>query len=353
MISYGINIKPFLNKSKDIITVSRVVALLSIVCAHCSMVNDDVSISTRFIGGFFQCFGPWGVSLFFFISGMLFARNNKKFGAFWRGKAFSLFIPWFFCSTVVYLYVSLRKDSFDLVDCILSVLGYSSSFWFCFSLVLIYMILFALPKNKASCVFLVVLSLSYRIPLGLGMFPKNNFFAYINPLNWLWIFCIGMLCTNLLCVIVEEKANKVGAFFATFIVSLIALLFVLGWNSYKGIYVSYTHIFYVFIALLFVVFGITLSAVLVNYRKITSVLKWVGERSFSVYLLHELGFAGLITNLCSRVDSPIFVIIRPFLVICFCLLAIELGRWGAGVIGMSRFYALLVGSRFVKDGVEK
>lgn len=331
--------------NRRMITLMRAFAILSIVSAHCTSSPANASASTKFASCFMQGFGQLGVAVFFYISGALFARNKKSFGNFWKGKIQSLFIPWFVCATLVYLYVALRKRTLSLCGALLSVVGYSSSYWYLATLVLLYLIVFRFCNNRKAMLILIGMSLLYRIPLGLGLVPHNNFTYYINPLNWLWVFGAGVLATNSGWIAEPIKEGSRYRVIACILsVSLVSVW--LTANAGNGVVYGYSNLKYVPLSAAAVVAAISSARLLcVKQSGIVTVFHSLGEKSFSIYLLHELGVAGAVAAVCQKIDSPFFVIIRPALVIAVTCLFLNLAGCISKRIGMYAIYTMCTGQR--------
>ena len=332
-------------ESRKRITIMRAFAVLSIVSAHCTSSPADASYITRFASFFMQGFGQLGVAVFFFISGILYAKDSKSFKCFWKGKVTSLFIPWFVCATLVYLYVALRKGTFSVTGALLSVLGYSSSFWYLASLVLFFLLTYWFKNNKKAILIIVGISLAYRIPLGLGLLPHNNFTYYINPLNWFWVFGAGMLMTNCDIIVkpIEIDNKKSIAFSVIFLLAVVAWLTV---NAMNCTVYGYTNLLYVPLSLTFLIAVLFLSRCLCNKKNvIVKTIHGLGVKSFSVYLLHELGVAGLVSAVFQRIDSPWFVVVRPAVVILLTWVVLEFLGFIFRRIGLYTAFAMCTGLR--------
>jgi fucose 4-O-acetylase-like acetyltransferase len=95
------------------LSIIRAIGVFSIVCAHTTSVPDTATSVSRFVSRFFLSTGQLGVGIFFVIAGYLFAvKNHSNLGEFLHRKIQTLIIPWSFCSTLVYLFVAVRKNSF-------------------------------------------------------------------------------------------------------------------------------------------------------------------------------------------------------------------------------------------------
>ena len=175
--------------------VLRALAAFCVVCAHSAQVNILSGLPYIF-SEVLNYLGTMGVPVFFLISGFLFAYNKKTLTEFWKGKAKTIVLPWFFCATVVWLYVVLRKGGISFSNWLLFVLGYGHSTYYLTVLMALYLIFWKRTQTWFLCAMISVSVLSLLLtawvvePLYDGMFAQYN---YLNVLNWLGYFAVGLL----------------------------------------------------------------------------------------------------------------------------------------------------------------
>ena len=122
------------------IYILKSVTIFSVVCAHLGTVPVDASTINMAFADILRYLGTWGVLGFFVVSGFLFAGNTKSFKDFWKTKAISVIIPWVFCYTLLYLYVTIRKGGFSIIGLLEFIIGYQSSSYYLTILMLFYFI---------------------------------------------------------------------------------------------------------------------------------------------------------------------------------------------------------------------
>ena len=164
----------------------RFFAILSVIFAHSATILDD---SVLWDFSFFQiatAFGIFGVPVFFFSSGYFFYNNQRKnYSPFLNHKIKTYFIPWFFLTSIVYLYVALRKDGLDFKDYFFFLIGIKNITYF-LSILLFFFLVFLKSKFSNS---LIIISISLSIlSLYLTTTEVLDINPYLNSFNWLIYF---------------------------------------------------------------------------------------------------------------------------------------------------------------------
>ena len=80
----------------------KFIAIISVICAHCVAVNENVNRFTTICASILGRVGAIGVGCFLIISGALFNPNKQSFGFMMKKKLIKIGIPWLFGATVVY-----------------------------------------------------------------------------------------------------------------------------------------------------------------------------------------------------------------------------------------------------------
>jgi len=166
----------------------KALALFSIVSAHVGTITNNTPISIIF-SLILSSIGSIGVGLFFLISGYLFSKSNKSFRIFSKTKLTTIIIPWFFCGTILFLYVALRKGDLNLYNWFITITVHSH-LYFLSILMVFYFAFWRIKKNMYFLLCNIVLSIISISLTGLGWVP---IYPYINPFNWSIYFILGMI----------------------------------------------------------------------------------------------------------------------------------------------------------------
>lgn len=333
---------------RESLTISylRAFAIFSVVCAHVSVVSDSFSETNTFICQLVSEIGAIGVGLFFSISGYLFKRKAKeayKLPLFFSKKLHSLVIPWVIAASLVYLYVAIRKGG-TVLDGILSILGYKSSYWYMAVLMIIYlMFCFVIKSSKETgwIALFILLSVISVILRYLGIIGQTILGVYLNVFNWCIFFAVGYVVAmnvDRLLKIIEKY--KLPIIISSGIISTWALVVPLILKRDKF---SYFCFWYIPIELLICIFLTTISFNLSN--KNFKILKKIGDISYPIYLYNELLWAGLTVAIFNRYDSALLIIIRPFIVIACVCCELYLGSFIFGLFNKKDWFNKIVGAR--------
>lgn len=298
------------NVKTEYISILRMFAIFSVVCAH---VTDSTSSLSNLV---ISSLGTFGVGVFYIISGYFFYRDKKNPAVFARKKLTSVILPWMFCGTLDWLYVVIRRGGFSLQNWVSS--NFVHSHYYYLSVLLVfYLVMWKLRKNHIVCVILLSVSFTSMWLTGKGLL---SIYPYINPLNWLAYFIVGIEISRHDCFDTISLASKKLLPY-TFPLSI----FLFCWVVYDGKAVSYWyHGTVVSIALMIMtIMGLTkyICDYTDNQSKVKSLLIWGGNFSFSIYLIH-MPFAGVIKYFIDKFDYGIGQFLAPFLVIatvCVCL----------------------------------
>jgi len=332
------------NQSKDLLSIIRCLAVLSIISAHCSSIPDNTSHANHLAFQFVTCYSAIGVGVFFALSGLLFPFSRTKyntFTAFFSRKITTLFIPWFFCATLVYLYVALRKGG-SFAEWSLFVLGYRSLFYYMSVLVVFFAIYFFLYSYNTFLIATCVLSVISDILLGLNILPKSSVFVvYLNPFKWCIYFTTGILISK---IGWDRFVRFVSGKFK-YGIALVTLFLLFFFSFQKTISFSYTSLFFLPFELLFILGMICWSSIINEHLSlITPIIVRIGKKSFSIYLLHMI-VAGPVAFFFNKYDLILNVLFRPFLVCGIAYVSIEAMHFVFKKLGLSNLFSILVGER--------
>lgn len=328
-------------KSNLIYTV-KALAIFSVVCAHCTSLNEEQSTLSMYLNQFLNYLGTFGVPVLFVISGFFFYKNEKGFLAFWKNKLLTIIVPWVFCETFLWLYVVIRKGGISFYNWFLFLIGYNHTTYYLTVLIFFFLLFWFIKDTPIIIAFMILggvtlVSTGWNLPLSI----LNNVFgtAYLNPFNWMFYFSAGMLMAK------KEKyfvkvIPVIRKLVGVLIVGSIAILAVFVYTKCDILYFSRWGLIS---ALVNGCMILSLSAQVnqLSLEKIKSVFIYLGKISFTIYLLHQF-FAGIVVRISDIANFELLIVFRPFVVIGLTALVI----WGLIKIGKGLpFIKLLVGVR--------
>lgn len=307
-----------------------------IVTAHCFGVPSSFSAISQDISSAMKLFSRSGVAIFFFISGYLFAFNTRSPIPFWKQKVKTLLVPWMFTGTIVYLYVALRKQGVSLADWLLWVGGVGTYLWYMTVLVALYALFMLLARYKVFLIIVPILSLISYVTYSLT-YPYLWSWSgdYLNVFSWSLFFWFGYMTSKhqLFDTLIHFACQYRLWWLCSY--GVIVLLFVI-----LNIPCDYGMPQYLLFAILNLFVTLSLAVPLCNHR----IAKNIGADSFAIYLLH-MPLAGIVSNLCNRVDSVVLLIIRPIAIIAVLEMALSLLRGFVKRYPKFSFINTLIGTR--------
>lgn len=200
----AINQDAFIANEKSCIYIMKSIAVFCVVCAHVSPIPEGAGIWNYIAAGYLNYMGTMGVPVFFILSGYLFERNEKSFGEFWKGKVKSVFIPWIFCETLLWLYVVLRKGGITFRSWLFFIIGYQHTTYYLTMLVIMYLVFWRIKKDWELTALILVSVFSIICTgwnFGISFINEWTGTFYLNPLNWICFFAAGMLICRKDCLI--------------------------------------------------------------------------------------------------------------------------------------------------------
>ncbi|KQS48660.1 hypothetical protein ASG38_05850 [Flavobacterium sp. Leaf359] len=312
------------NPTSEIFNVAKVFFILSVILAH-SRVNDS-----SFYSAIAERLGCLGVITFFFISGYFF--NISKYGVlgFFKKKITSIFIPWLFLGTLVFVFSDYPKSLNSWLNWII---GNGTYLYYLTILIFCYLLFSFFNKKGASYFFIIstIISLfltSFDFFGYLDPYKINN---YLNPFNWIGFFSLGHIMKNRVIGLIPFL-NKNAPYILFF-------YFIFIWISIKaeGHYGYFSKL-----AIPNEILGMTVIfsiSSLKIFRK-ENFIK-ISEFTFSIYLIHFLVFPFrifLIQNYWSQFINPIIYML-------ICILLIITGKFIAKKVGLTKMYNTLIGLR--------
>jgi surface polysaccharide O-acyltransferase-like enzyme len=310
----------------------RAVAIFSVLCAHSSYVSDSSQISL-FFSRLLLLYGLAGVPIFFINSGYYFySRQITSYKIFLNKKTDKIIIPWVFLTTIVYLYIALRKEGLDLGNYIYFIIGLGNYTYFLSVLMILYM--FFLKSRFSN--FLIIFGVLFSIlSMGLTTTGHLSFIdPYINPFNWLLYFLLGIIIRKfdlLFKIIFYVKPYRYYLLMILCLLSLFATI--------NGFYPYYWNI----IAYFFIpIFIITTVSFLYKYHTIFRSMIGVGKKTLPIYLIHSLFVGGIVyfTNYYSLV---FFVPFRPLITLLVTLAAIYIYTKLIRILNIEKIGLVLMG----------
>ncbi len=190
-------------RSKQIYAL-KAFAILSVVCAHMKLTisqGDAGWLSNKII----SAYAILGVAAFFICSGFYYMRKNGDSIVFWRKKIRTLIVPWFLWGILTYLLgIILTNKSLSVIDLFKWVIGVQSWYYFV-TVLLVLFVLFKFKKNNYLIGILIAISLLSNILTILEIWKSSEWMTpYLNPLNWIIFFALGILWREY-----ENKISKI------------------------------------------------------------------------------------------------------------------------------------------------
>lgn len=324
------------DQEKKILYLCKALALFSIVSAHVAGVGGDASKVQVFCAKILGAWGTVGVPVFFAISGYLYERSlsRRTYMELLRGKLRSLALPWLVCGTGVWLYVALRKGGLTFGNWFSFLIGEGSYLYYMTVLLLLYLLyIFLRKKNVLVYLGILVWVVSNIVISNVGW--KLSFSPYLNVLTWQGWFLLGALIQR------KQIQTSMGKVLKKiWLPCLAAGMAIIIWNCACGITITYWHRAYLLMELLLLPSIYYFAVLLVG----KSLLMDIGEKSFSIYLLH-MPIAGILANIMNRFPNGIFILARPVIAVLLTYAAIYAGGKVCDVLRVGKVYAAAIGKR--------
>ena len=246
-------------------------------------------------------------------------------------------IPWIFCGIAVYCtrFVS-QPLNFNVLEIINWILGNGSYLYFMTMLMLIYMIIYLIPKNKNYfCYIFIIINIISIFLTQLNILPTDvdssmMAFSYLNPylniFNWIGIFSFGLILREY--NIFDLNINMKYVIFA-------AVTF-LGIITIFNIEPNYWNVFILLFNILvfFIIFNIS------NKYFHNNFFINLGKNSFPIYLLHM----PFIVKVCATVN-PIYTLPLAILTVIFLNIVLNGIKYIAEKMHLNKIFSLLTGVR--------
>ena len=310
----------------------RAIAIVSVLCAHSSFIISD-KIWDEINSKLLLLFGLVGVPIYFINSGYFYSNNKpSNYTNLIKKKLVKIFIPWLLLSSIVYLYIILRKGGGGLVNYIEFIIGIGNYTYFLSVLVIFYLMFLKVKFSN----FIIVIGLSVSVISSflttMGYFDYID--PYINPLNWLVYFLLGVILKkyNLLLKLIsilEPLKYYLLTLLSIFIVLIIR-------NDYYPYY--WNPFAYIFIPFFIIV---SLSFLKCQCRHSWQLIE-LGKLTLPIYLIHSL-FIGGIVYFTNKLELGFLIPFRPFIVLSITLSSIILYSKIIHKLNIDRIGKILIG----------
>ncbi|MPQ43415.1 pLS20_p028 family conjugation system transmembrane protein, partial [Clostridium tarantellae] len=172
-----------------IISKCRGCFIISVLIAHC-----PIKSSYKLLNNIWSILGTIGVVGFFILSDFLFAYNKDSFNELIKKKIKNLVIPWFICSTVIFVITSIlgeNSNEMNFIDYIKFIFGYGSLYYFITVLISMFIVFYVIKKsNILLSVLLIITPINIMLSY-LNIISIDN--KYLDVLNWISFFTIGYI----------------------------------------------------------------------------------------------------------------------------------------------------------------
>ena len=323
--------RTFDQRISTVITVARAFALISIVCAHIGFSADTPYV----IAKLYSAIASIGVVCYLFASGYYYNPQKYTFAGLLKNKAITIVLPWVFLGTLSYLYNAILSKNLSLLGYFKWIIGNGSFLYFMTVLVLCFLIFYRTNKIVLFASIIVNL-ISLTLTATKIIDPVINALHitnYLNILNWVGIFAIGMLVKKIPAEKFYLFIRKTRFVFLGLFAIAVALVCVfdiwVGYFSYVGIWLE----------LLGTLAILGISTVKFFENKFVFD---VSNLSFTVYLVHMM-VIGVFDRLYNI--HPITQSMAVLIIIGICYGVLVAARWVIKLIKLEKYLFPLLGFR--------
>lgn len=310
-----------LEKERNIIYICKAIAIFSAASAHVAGGGSNASLGEQFFFRLLSAWGTFGVPVFYSIAGYLYERSLQKHDNLYilKGKLKGVFLPWLVCGTAVWLYVALRKGGLSFGSWAAFMLGESSYLYFMTVLVLLY-VLYSFLRRRIWLIYAgIILWIAANVITSIWGWHLP-FSLYLNVFAWQGWFLMGGLIQS------KSWQKKIpGIMRRCWFWSIPAAAAAIFWYCYHGSTIFYWHKYFLIIEMLLLPLLYCAVRMIIKRRAFEKFFVAVGQKSFSIYLLH-MPIAGILTNLMNRFPNGILVFLRPILAVLItygCIAVLE------------------------------
>ena len=302
------------------INVMRSFAIFLVICAHVNICPEDALDKVQTCSCILRCMALPGVFVFFLLAGYCLGYNKRRIGSFFVHKIQTIIFPWIVTGTMVFLWVYLRKHTLTLgsiYEYVRFILGIQTYLWYMTVLMILYIIFFLFRRWSAYLLLLLLSGLSFIFVSKWQPKVWNWGGDYLNIMNYFPYFILGYYIYyysgkyDLFRRMVQGGLSKAKYLASLLCIISVGMMYYIVSSDIQMSYWNYRILPFVTITLLVVC--------LVSYEfRNNKLLNRLGLHSFSIYLLH-MPVAGIIVNICNRIDSVFIMMLRPVIV----LIAVE------------------------------
>lgn len=302
------------------IYIIKSLAILSVVSAHCYMLPLGQKGFSQYCALLMRNFGTVGVLCFFIMAGYLYHPEKYSARQLIINKIKTIVLPWFVagcCAVII--------NGYKPFIAIPYILGYRSMLYYLPMLIVCFIIFyFSIMRQKYICIGMIIVTfastiwfydLFYQVLLTPFGIDPEEWRGYLNPLNWLGYFALGVVAQTEIKRWKKYLYNRLTGIL-TSVVFVITIVYQLTIGS-PGSY------FYGGGCLLIRVSGTILMFFAANLfaKKIENrdsfIAKWfteIGKDSYSIYLWHSLivHYIVVLFNYSILINC---VIMRPFVIV--------------------------------------
>jgi peptidoglycan/LPS O-acetylase OafA/YrhL len=267
---------------------------------------------------------PWdiiGVPIFIAVSGFFYRRRSHDTASFWKKKGITIVMPWLVAGALrnlVDVFIYHKGETF--LYCIQRMLGFTSSFYFPFLLIL----LFAVFKLVGNRPVLLWVSIAVNVvslileELGLNYVSILLGTPSLNVFNWAGFFALGMLARRYRWDRRLIQSRPAGWICVAVFAALYGLT-AYGVKEGGTTYYRMDAAIFELSALLALYF---LSYQLAGRRQ--RLLCEIGSCTYCVYLYHLV----IVTGLLGLLELPVeLTVLMPILGLAVMMGLIEVGKW--------------------------
>lgn len=323
--------KNYKQKISNVITVARVFALVSIVCAHIGFVGE----TSHFISKLYGLLGSIGVICYLICSAYYYNPKKYTLIGLLKNKAKSIGLPWLFLGTVGYLYNGVLSKSLSLISYLRWMIGNGSYLYFLTILILCFLIFYRTNNIILYCsigVSIISLMLT-ACGVWTTVISALRITNYLNIFNWVGVFALGMLAKQ----VSEEKLYNFlyKSRFITLALFAIAVILVCIFDIKTG-YFSYIGIYFELLGTL-AILGASTIRVFEN-----KLFYDISNLSFTIYLIHMM-----VIGIFDRLYNLNFVLqaAAVFIIIGICYGILFVGRCIIKLIKLEKHLYPLFGFR--------
>ncbi len=266
-------------------------AIISVVLAHTAVLNAKSTKLDQFLLPFLVNLGLLGVPVFFLGSGYFYSGCKRTIRQLASNKLQRVVVPWFFCGTVVYFTSTVfgsRIDKYSVGAHLGFVLGNGSLYYYMTVLFVFYILFyFIIDKIEYFVLFAIAINLVSIWSVNLVHNP------YLNPLNFIAFFSIGIMCRKYDLLAYSAKWGK------HCIVIALSFFTILVYITLQAPYGEEGFSYFKISSFILEVYGIIMLCIFSTFsNRVSACVADLGRMSFSIYLLH-MPVAGAINMIFS------------------------------------------------------